>query len=146
MGLTKKQEIFCYEVIKQPTLSAAYRIAYNAENMKYDSVNTEASQLMKNPKIAKRVQELKKKMEKKQLYTLEESVKRDLNLIQRYESALDVLENKDADKTEIEAAERTIKHIGASGYNSAQERLSKQHGMFDKDNKQKANINISFLD
>ena len=146
MGLTKKQEIFCYEVIKQPTLSAAYRIAYNAENMKYDSVNTEASQLMKNPKIAKRVQELKKKMEKKQLYTLEESVKRDLKLIQRYESALDVLENKDADKTEIEAAERTIKHIGASGYNSAQERLSKQHGMFDKDNKQKANINISFLD
>jgi len=143
MALTKKQEMFCIEVLKQPTLSAAYRIAYDAKNMSAETINRKASELMSNGKIAARVNELKAKVEKKELYTLEQSIKRDLKLIGRYESALDVLENNQASPSEIQAAERTIKYIGASGYSSAQERLAKQSGWFSKDNAQKkTEINI----
>ena len=39
-----------------------------------------------------------------------------------------------------------VKFIGASGYNSAQERLSKQHGFYEKDNSQsKPEVNIISL-
>lgn len=145
MSLTNKQEIFCVEVLKQPTLSAAYRIAYNAKNMSDEVVNVEASLLMKNPKVAIRVQELKNEVNKKELYTIEQSIRRDLSLIQRYEAALDVLENIESKDKDIEAAERTIKFIGSNGYNSAQERLSKQHGFFERDNTQKS-VTIDLVD
>ena len=137
MALTTKQENFCIEVVKQPTLSAAYRIAYDASNMSFETVNVKASELMKDGKIKVRVNELKAKLEKKELYTLEQSIKRDLKLIGRYEAALDVLESDQSTQNDIVIAERLIKHIGVGGYNSAQERLSKQQGYFEKDNKQK---------
>lgn len=138
MALTKKQEIFCQEVVKQDTYSAAYRIAYDAKKMSYEAINTQASKLMSDPKIATRVKEIKKKLEYKVLYTLEQSVNRDLKLIERYEAALDVLENDNSTEKDLKAAERTIRHIGVTGYNSAQDRLAKQHGFYEKDNKQKA--------
>ena len=137
MALTSKQEMFCIEVVKQPTLSDAYRIAYDAKNMSPEVVNNEASLLMKNRDISVRVSELKNEIKEKELYTLEKSIKRDLSLIQRYEGALDVLENKKSEKKDIEVAERLIKFIGVTGYNSAQDRLSKQSGFFEKDNTQK---------
>jgi predicted DNA-binding protein len=145
MALTKKQDVFCIEVIKQATLSDAYRIAYETKNMSDKQINEEASLLMKNPKITQRVQELKNEVSKKELYTIEQSIKRDLNLIERYESALDVLENDKSSNIEIQTAERTIKFIGSTGYNSAQDRLSKQHGFFERDNSQKS-INIDVID
>ena len=136
MTLTTKQEIFCKEVVKQDTYSDAYRIAYDVKNMTDKQINEEASLLMKNPKVTQRVKELKSKIESKELYTLEKSIKRDLRLIERYEGALDVLEDLKSKSNDIEAAERTIKFIGVGGYNSAQDRLSKQHGFYEKDNGQ----------
>ena len=143
MALTKKQEMFCYEVIKQSTLSAAYRIAYDTSGMTNKQVWEESSKLYKNPKVVQRTKELKDKVEKKELYSLEQSIKRDINLIERYESALDVLENNKSTPNEVEAAERTIKYIGASGYSSAQDRLSKQNGFYEKHNKQKNLIEMT---
>lgn len=142
MALTKKQEIFCQEVIKQDTYSGAYRIAYDTKSMSDKQVNEEASLLMKNPKITQRVNELKGMVQDKLLYTIEQSVIRDIKLIERYEASLDVLENDKSTAKEIETAERTIKFIGSNGYNSAQDRLSKQHGFYEKDNIQK-NSNLS---
>lgn len=129
--------MFCQEVVKQPTLSAAYRIAYEASNMSDVVINKEASILMSDRNISVRVEEIKEKLANKRLYTLSQSVERDLKLISRYESALDVLENDESKPSEIEAAERTIKFIGANGYSSAQDRLSKQHGFYEQHNKQK---------
>ena len=152
MTLTKKQELFCQEVIKQDTYSDAYRIAYDASNSTSESVNVRASELMANSKIIVRVNELKKKVESKVLYTIEKSIKRDLNLIDRYENALDILYNINSKDIEVETAERTIKFITISGYNSAQERLGKQHGFYEEHNNQKAStltvekVNINFED
>lgn len=59
-GLTPKQEKFCREFIKCGNASEAYRKAYNAENMKPESINRKASELLDNVKITARVQELDK--------------------------------------------------------------------------------------
>jgi len=61
--LTDKQETFCQQyVLNGRDASAAYRAAYNAEKMKPESVNVNASKLLKNAKVAPRVEELLKKV------------------------------------------------------------------------------------
>lgn len=137
MSLTPKQEKFCQEYIKTGNKSEAYRLSYSTGRMKSETINRKAVELFENGNISARVDKLKKKLEEQNLYTLKESVKRDLSLIRRYESALDVLENNKSKKKDVEIAERLIRHIGVQGYNSAQERLSKQHGFNEKDNNQK---------
>ena len=137
MALTSKQERFCQEVVKQATYSDAYRIAYDAENMSDETINRKASELMANGKITARVDSLRKRVEDKAIYTVEQSIKRDLSLIERYEGALAVLEDINATSKDIEVAERLIRYIGQSGYSSAQDRISKQSGFYEKDNKQK---------
>lgn len=57
-GLTPKQEEFAVAVANSLTLSDAYKKAYNAENMKAAHIYTAASQLMSNPKVARRVADL----------------------------------------------------------------------------------------
>ncbi len=59
--LTLKQEKFCQEYIILGDASAAYRIAFDAKNMKDNTVNVTACNLLKNPKVAIRVKELKEK-------------------------------------------------------------------------------------
>jgi len=142
MALTKKQELFCQQVIKQDTYSDAYRIAYDCSNSTSETVNVNACKLMSDTNIIQRVNELKKKVESKVLYSIEKSIKRDLNLIERYESALDVLENDKSTDKDVTTAERTIKYISVTGYNSAQDRLSKQHGFFEKDNRQQTDLTV----
>lgn len=59
-NLTPKQENFCREYIKCGNASEAYRKAYNCQNMKPESINRKASELLDNVKITARVQELDK--------------------------------------------------------------------------------------
>ena len=73
--LTVKQEAFAQAVASGKTQADAYRLAYNAENMKENSVWTNASKLMSDAKVAQRVEELRKVLEKKELWTREMSVK-----------------------------------------------------------------------
>ena len=137
MALTTKQERFCTEVVKQSNYSDAYRIAYDCSRTSDLVVNNKASELMARGDIKVRVSELKKAVQEKNIYTIEQSIKRDLSLIERYEAALSVLEDINAKSKDIEVAERTIKYIGQSGYSNAQDRISKQSGFYEKDNVQK---------
>ena len=59
-GLTPKQENFCREFIKCGNASEAYRKAYNCQNMKPETINVKACELLKNGNITVRVQELDK--------------------------------------------------------------------------------------
>jgi phage terminase small subunit len=59
-GLTPKQENFCREFIKCGNASEAYRKAYNCDNMKPETINVKACELLKNGNITVRVQELDK--------------------------------------------------------------------------------------
>lgn len=73
--LTAKQESFAQAIAAGKTQADAYRDAYDAENMKENSVWTNASKLMADAKVAQRVEELRKGLEKKELWTREMSVK-----------------------------------------------------------------------
>lgn len=57
-GLTPKQEAFAHKYVECGNASEAYRFAYNTSNMKMESVNRKAHDLVVHGKIASRVQEL----------------------------------------------------------------------------------------
>ena len=56
--LTPKQERFCQAYIETGNASEAYRQAYDAENMKAETVHVKASELHVNGKIAVRLEQL----------------------------------------------------------------------------------------
>ena len=59
MALTQKQEAACQAYIEcNGNQSEAYRRAYNAENMKPETIWTEASLLFSDPNVSKRVLQL----------------------------------------------------------------------------------------
>jgi len=57
--VTPKQEAFCLAYIETGNASEAYRRAYNAENMKPETVNRKAKDLLDNGKITARLAELR---------------------------------------------------------------------------------------
>ena len=73
--LTAKQEAFAAAVASGKTQADAYRLAYDAENMKESTLWSNASRLMADSKVAARVEDLRKQLENKQLWTREMSVK-----------------------------------------------------------------------
>lgn len=58
MSLTPKQEKFCLAYVETGNASEAYRQAYDAENMKAESIHVNACKLLKGAKVALRVVEL----------------------------------------------------------------------------------------
>ena len=71
MSLTPKQEAFCLAYLETGNASEAYRRAYDAENMKPESINRKAKDVIDNVKIAARVAELRKPALVKAQMTLE---------------------------------------------------------------------------
>lgn len=67
--LTAKQEKFIQNIITGMSQRDAYKNAYNAENMKDATIDTEACLLLKDPKVSKRYQEILKEMEKTAVMT-----------------------------------------------------------------------------
>ena len=57
-GLTPKQEKFCQLYIELGNASEAYRQSYNAENMKTETINTRAKEMLKKGPIKVRINEL----------------------------------------------------------------------------------------
>lgn len=73
MALTPKQEKFAQEVASGKTQADAYRAAYS-NNMKPETIIQAASRMMANSNVNARVDELKKELAEKQLWTREMSV------------------------------------------------------------------------
>lgn len=61
--LTPKQERFIQNIVSGMTQRQAYKEAYDAENMKDETIDTEACLLFNDQKIAKRYKELISKLE-----------------------------------------------------------------------------------
>lgn len=72
MGLSIKQEKFCNYYIECGNASEAYRRAYSCSNMKDESINVKAFELLNNGKIMVRVKELQEELKKKSDITKEE--------------------------------------------------------------------------
>lgn len=73
MGLTAKQEKFCQSVVKGLSYSDAYREAYDADNMKPETINRKAKELIDNGNITARLKELRGKIEEELKYSAKES-------------------------------------------------------------------------
>jgi hypothetical protein len=84
--LTAKQELFAQGIADGLGQADAYRMAYDSKTASEASIYVQASNLMKNSKVALRVDELKSQVVEKQLWTREMSVK---GLIQAYRIAQD---------------------------------------------------------
>jgi phage terminase small subunit len=79
--LTAKQEAFCQGIADGLGQADAYRAAYDAEAMSDASIYPQSSRMMKNPKVAARIAELRAQVQEKQLWSREMSVKA---LVQAY--------------------------------------------------------------
>jgi phage terminase small subunit len=84
--LTAKQEAFAQGIADGLGQADAYRMAYDAEGMKDNTIYSKASVLMSDGKVAARVAELKAQVAEKQLWTREMSVK---GLMSAYRIALE---------------------------------------------------------
>lgn len=73
--LTAKEERFCIEFAKGVNASDAYRVAYNAKNMKPETINNKAYALLKKGGIRARIDELKAPVIEKAQITLESHLK-----------------------------------------------------------------------
>ena len=81
-NLTQRQEKFVRALIAGKSQRQAYKEAYNAANMKDKTIDERASVLFKNDKIKTRYDELLEEHKKKALYTRENAVNEDLEIIQ----------------------------------------------------------------
>lgn len=73
--LTVKQENFCNYYIETGNASEAYRRAYSCDNMKDETVNRTAIELLNNPKITARVKQLQSALQKRSDITKDEAIK-----------------------------------------------------------------------
>lgn len=143
--LTIKEEKACIEYVECGSMTDAYISAFGQGDATRKSINERASRLFSKRKIVARVQKLKDQIELEGIYSINKSIKRDLKLISKYEAAVEIIENTESPQKEIEAAQRVCRAIGVTGYNGAQDRVSKMLGYFEKDNRQtspKTSINI----
>jgi len=72
--LTIKQENFITAYIETGNASKAYRVAYNADKMKPESINRKAFELLQNVNITARIDQLKEELSKKALWSIEEAI------------------------------------------------------------------------
>ena len=73
--MTPKQENFCLAYLETGNASEAYRRAYDAENMKPETVNRKAFDLLENGKIGARVQQLQAEHRRAHNVTIESLTK-----------------------------------------------------------------------
>ena len=118
MALTPKQERFCIEVASGKNKSEAYRLAYNAENMKAETVNERASKLSKEYKVSTRIEELIK--------PVKEKVENELNL---------TLEGQILELNSLKALAVTSEKYG-DAINAVKEQ-NKLLGLYERHNEQK---------
>lgn len=71
-GLTVKQEEFVLAYLEKGNATDAYRRVYSTKGMNDGSINRAAKELLDNPKIASRVQTLRKPVAEKAQLTLEQ--------------------------------------------------------------------------
>lgn len=72
--LTAKQEAFCQAIVSGLSQADAYRKAYSAGNMKPETVQKRASELMKNGVVAGRVEAIRKPVVEKVQYDLQKAM------------------------------------------------------------------------
>lgn len=114
--LTIKQENFCNYYVECGNASEAYRRAYSCSDMKYETVNRKAKELIDNGKIMARVAQLQAEQKAKSDISKEEIINLCVDVI-RGKDVTDVVESRNGRKSERTisktwAVERICKMLG----------------------------------
>lgn len=131
--LTPKQEAFCLKYIELGNASEAYRQAYNAENMKPESVHRKAAELLADGKITARIEALQAEHMKRHNLTVDKVI---TDLLEQCavcmgkKSVKTTITIKNNQNGEIKCVEVDRYIFEAAGANKALELLGKHLGMF----------------
>ena len=119
--LTAKQEQFVQNIIQGMSQADAYRSAYETKRMSDNAIYREASLLMDNPKVTKRLVELRDKLAKPTIMSAQERLEWLTRLIQSDEEstsdklkATDIMNKMQGEyvqKVEAEVKTQTIINI-----------------------------------
>lgn len=88
--LTPKQEAFVLAYLKTGNATEAYRTAYNPKTMSDENIWTEASKLLKHPKVAPRLAQLQAKVEERAIVSKEWVISRLVENVNRAMQAEEV--------------------------------------------------------
>lgn len=155
LKLTAQQEKFALGVFGGKSQADAYREAYKAGKMTAKQIHEEASKLANNPKVAQRVEELRKKVEERTLVDAAKvigeisrlaffDVRRLVNADGSPKSLLDIDDDTAAAIAGLDVVSFGNSEMGVgqvlkfkiADKNSALEKLCKHLGLYEKDNGQ----------
>lgn len=129
MGLTEKQERFARYYVEHGNKADAYRFAYNAENMKPESIYVNACKVSKNDKVLLRIDEIRKEVfEELNINTV--TVAKAFKEIQERAMQKEAITDANGNPTGEWKFDGNVA-------NRATENLAKIVGSYEKDNKQK---------
>lgn len=163
MALTLKQENFCQAYIKLADKSAAYREAYNASNMKPETIHERASKLSNEYKVSTRIEELQLEIVQRNKVTVDELIQSMASMVRfdiadfydedgNLKSIHDIPKEARLMISQIESDEIFImnkgvkqvigetKKIRTINKMDAIEKLMKHLGGYEKDNNQKTKV------
>lgn len=169
MSLTPKQELFCQKYVLTGNKSEAYRIAYNADNMKDETIHKKASALTSKEEVRGRIQEIQKDLEDRNKLNLDKVIQHiseiatfDIaecyNESGRLKSIHDIPKNIRSAITGIKVYEENTfidgnkikigetKELKIINKLDALKDLMKHFGGYENDNKQKAGLDLTKLD
>jgi phage terminase small subunit len=138
-GLTPKQEKFVQGLFKGLSQREAYKQAYNAENMKDNTIDRHAYTLASDDKIKTRLKELQLKLEEQNIITVGWVLNNLKEVAERCMQAEAVTVR--SGNQEVETGEYTFQ---AAGANKALELIGKHLGMFTDNIKLSGSVNNPF--
>ena len=132
-ALTPKQERFCQKYIETGNASEAYRQAYNVANMKPESVNRKAKELIDNVKITARIEALQAEHKARHILTIDTILNDLQNIVDQCLGRKRVtvtLATKDSQTGEAKPIELSKLIYDPTGALKAIELMGKHLGMF----------------
>ena len=130
--LTPKREKFCQEMAKLGNQRQAYKKAYNCENMKDETIDVRASELMRDGKVMVRLKELAEEMKNKNIAEAQE-IQEMLTKIIRGETQEECIVIESCSDRSSEAR-LMDKQVTPKDRIKAAETLAKMRGYFDMNN------------
>ena len=112
MGLTPKQERFCQEYVKTGNKSEAYRLAYDAKNMKPETINEKSVRISKEGKIRARIEELQKEIEKRHNVDIDWCIEKLKAIVE------------DDEKDRVSAVDKILKYLGGYEKDNDQKKIN----------------------
>ena len=115
--LTPKQEMFVQALIAGKSQREAYKEAYNAANMKDETIDVRACELLKKSKVKVRYEELLEEHKQKALYTREEAIN-------------DLIWIKEEAKKDIQNPKKGLRQANGTIYLNAVKELSVLNALY----------------